>query len=310
VPLALFRSRTFAGVNLATLLLYAALGGCLFFVPFDLIQVQRYSPAAAGAALLPFVVLVSALSPWAGGLVARYGPRPPLVVGPLVTAAGFVLLGLPSVGGPYVTTFFPGITVLGLGMGVTVAPLTTTVMGAVEQRHAGVASGINNAVARTAGLLAVAALGVLLVTCYARALDRELDGLALPPSVRAFVEAGRSKLAAADIPPEVDPATRTAIGAALERAFLAGFRMLMFAGAALAAMAAGVSLVLVGRRFPTREGAANRGERQMSRTMKTHGDQEAQEEGHEEGEGGSEEGPLGRPPEESRSAPPEKGGRS
>src|SRR5690349_12251376 len=125
VPLTLFRSRTFAGANVLTLLLYGALGGALFFVPFNLIQVQRYSPAEAGAALLPFVLLISISSPAAGRLAARLGPRPLLVVGPLLSSLGFLLLAVPTTGGDYVRTFFPGIVVLGLGMGATVAPLTT-----------------------------------------------------------------------------------------------------------------------------------------------------------------------------------------
>jgi EmrB/QacA subfamily drug resistance transporter len=251
VPLSLFRSRTFAGTNLATLALYAALGACFFFVPFDFIQVQGYSPAASGAALLPFVVLVSALSPWAGGLVPRYGPRLPLVVGLLFSAAGFALLALPSTGGSYVTTFLPGIVVLGVGMGLTVAPLTTAVMASVEARHAGVASGINNAVARAAGLLAIAALGVVLRARFDRELDRALGGLALPNDVVALVHAERAKLAAAELPAGLDAATKDALERALDAAFVAGFRTLMLVCAGLAAAAALVSLVLVeGRPAP------------------------------------------------------------
>ncbi|MDB5220692.1 MAG: putative transrane efflux protein, partial [Myxococcaceae bacterium] len=146
VPLALFRSRTFAGVNLLTVLLYGALGASMFLVPFDLIQVQGYSPTAAGASLLPLVLLVSVMSPAAGALSARIGPRWLLASGPMIAGAGFSLLALPGVGGAYWTTFFPGIVVLGLGMGITVAPLTTAVMGSVDRSHAGVASGVNNAV--------------------------------------------------------------------------------------------------------------------------------------------------------------------
>ncbi|HEY8075212.1 MAG TPA: MFS transporter, partial [Labilithrix sp.] len=122
VPLSLFRSRTFAGTNLLTLLLYAGLGGGLFFFPFDLIQVHKYSPAEAGAAWLPFVVLVSAMSRWAGGLVVRVGARRLLVAGPLISAVGFAMLALPGAGGSFVSTFFPAMLVLGFGMGLTVAP--------------------------------------------------------------------------------------------------------------------------------------------------------------------------------------------
>jgi EmrB/QacA subfamily drug resistance transporter len=244
VPLALFRSRIFAAANLATLFLYAALGACLFFLPFNLIEVQGYSPSIAGAALLPFIVLISLLSRWSGAFAARRGVRLPLVVGPLVAAAGFVLLVLPSKGGPYWSTFFPGIAVLGLGMGVTVAPLTTAVMGSVDPRHAGVASGINNAVSRAAGLLAIAGLGVVLLSRFQRTLDRELAELALPPGTLAFLNAQRSKLAAAAIPPELDIRTREAIQRALEQAFIDGFRALMMVGAGLAALAAAASFML------------------------------------------------------------------
>ena len=248
MPLSLFRSRTFAGANLATLFLYAALGGSLFFLPFDLVQVQGYSPAAAGAALLPFVVLIATMSPWAGGLVARRGPRLPLTAGPLVAAVGFALLARPSIGGSFWTTFFPGIVVLGAGMGLTVAPLTTTVMTAVDARHAGLASGINNAVARAAGVLAVAALGALLVARFDSVAAERLAALALPPDARALLDAQRVKLAAAEIPPGLDAATRDAVTAALGAAFVAGFRAVMIAGAALAALAGATSWAVSGSR--------------------------------------------------------------
>jgi EmrB/QacA subfamily drug resistance transporter len=247
MPLVLFQSPTFAATNLATLLLYAALGGCLFFLPFDLVQVQRYSPAAAGASLLPFVALVASLSPWAGGLATRRGARLPLTVGPAVAAVGFALLTFPSVGGTFWTTFFPGVAVLGIGMGVTVAPLTTSVMTSVESRHAGLASGINNAVARAAGVLAVAALGALLVARFDRVASARLAPIPLSPEVRASLDAQRSKLVAVDLPPELDEAVRGAVRAALDAAFVAGFRAATLVSAALAALA-GVAGFLSGRR--------------------------------------------------------------
>jgi EmrB/QacA subfamily drug resistance transporter len=244
VPLSLFASRTFAGANLLTLLLYAALGGALFFVPFNMIQVQRYSPAAAGAALLPLVVLISGMSRWSGALATRIGARPLLVAGPLVAAAGFALLAVPSTGGSYWRAFFPGITVLGVGMGLTVAPLTTAVMSALDARHAGVASGINNAVARTAGLLAIAALGLLLLRRFAHALDAALAPLALPPAATALVAQQRGRLGDADFS-AFAPALRPPLRAAFTASYVAGFRALMVASAALAALAGVAALVLI-----------------------------------------------------------------
>jgi len=238
MPLSLFRSRAFAGANLLTFFLYAALGGTLFFLPFNLIQVQGYSATAAGAALLPFVGLMFLLSRWSGGLVDRYGARRPLLVGPAIAAAGFALLAVPGVGGSYATTFLPAILVLGCGMAVSVAPLTTTVMGAVEERHAGLASGINNAVSRAAGLLAVAVLGLVLVGAFGRGLDRRLGGLDLPPAARQALAAERTKLAAITVPATVQGDLRARVQEAIEQAFVDGFRRVLLAAAGLAGLAA------------------------------------------------------------------------
>src|SRR5262249_17936010 len=158
------------GANVLTFLLYAALGGSLFFLPLNFIQVQHYSATAAGAALLPFILILFFLSRWAGGLVERCGPTIPLVVGPLIAALGFPLFTLPGVNATYWRTFFPAIAVLGIGMATSVAPLTTTVMNSVAQNRVGIASGVNNAVARGAGLLAIAVLGIVMLYIFNRAL--------------------------------------------------------------------------------------------------------------------------------------------
>jgi MFS family permease len=265
MPPALFRSRAFLGANLLTLLLYAALGGGLFFFPLNLIQVQGYSSTAAGAALLPFILLMFLLSGWAGGLVDRHGARKPLIVGPLVAAAGFALFALPASGGSYWLTFFPAVLVLGVGMTISVAPLTTTVMNAVPPGAAGTASGINNAAARVATLLAIAVLGIVMARVFDHRLERALGeppgqspaAAALPPQVTRAVLAQRGKLAAIEIPVVADPLARAAVRQAVDNAFVAGFRWVMLLSALLAAGGAACAWLFLRPAAPTRPGNAS-----------------------------------------------------
>ena len=238
LPLALFRSRNFSGANLLTLFLYAALSGGLFFFPLNLIQLQGYPATAAGAAMLPLVIIMFVLSRWSGGLLGRFGPRLPLIVGPLIAAAGFALFILPAVGGSYWKTFFPAIVVLGLGMAISVAPLTTTVMNAVDSSHAGVASGTNNAVARTAGLLAIAVLGLVMTQTFTRTLDSRLASMRISAEVRHMMDDQRMKLAGMEIPASAGAAAQTALKQAVDESFITAFRRVMLISTLLALLSA------------------------------------------------------------------------
>ncbi|MCU1349372.1 MAG: family efflux transporter permease subunit [Acidobacteria bacterium] len=246
LPLALFRSKAFSAANALTLFLYAALGGGLFFLPMNLIQVQGYSATAAGAATLPLVVIMFLLSRWSGALIDRIGARLPLIFGPVICAAGFALFMLPAVGGSYWTTFFPAAVVLGLGLALTVAPLTTTVMNAVERSHAGIASGINNAVSDTAGLLAIAVFGLVMSHAFERDLERRFASANVPPAIRAEVDPQRSRLAALRIPASMDAATRAELKSAVSASFVTGFRVVMLICATLALLSAACAWSMLG----------------------------------------------------------------
>lgn len=221
-----------------TLFLYGAIGVTLFFLPMDLIEVQHYSATEAGAALLPLILLVFVLSRWSGGLIVKYGARLPLIVGPLIAAVGFGLFTRGAADGSYWSAVFPAVIVLGLGMAVSVAPLTTTVMNSIDQSRAGVASGINNAVSRVAGLLAIAVLGLVFATIFNTRLERGLDGLGLPASERHAVEAQRERLAAATT---ADMRVRRLI----DDSFAGAYRVVLWIAAGLSAASALSAAVLI-----------------------------------------------------------------
>ena len=246
LPFALFRSRMFTGTNLLTFLLYAALGGTLFFLPLNLIQVQHYSPTAAGATLLPFILIISILSRWAGGLFTRYGPKLPLVIGPLTAAAGYALFIRPGIGGSYWSNFLPPVVFLGLGMAISVAPLTTAVMSSVAENRAGTASGVNNAVARTAGLIAIAVLGIVMLAVFKGGLERRTAEWRLSASTAQALHSQSTRLAAIPIPEDQDEPTQQLIRRAIDESFVAGFRTVMLIGAGLAVAGAITASLLIG----------------------------------------------------------------
>jgi EmrB/QacA subfamily drug resistance transporter len=245
LPLTLFESRSFSGANLLTLFLYAAIGIFFFLFPLNLIQVQGYSATATGAAVLPLILLMFFLSRWSGGLVARYGPRGPLIIGPLIAALGFVLFAMPSVGDSYWKAFFPAVVVLGFGMAVTVAPLTTVVMNAVNQDRVGAASGVNNAVARVAGVLAIAVLGIAMVNAFAFRLNHRLAQLSLPTGVLQGLYADEVELAGLQVPAGLNPSMKAAVKESIGEAFVFGFRIVMLICACLSLASAAIAWLVI-----------------------------------------------------------------
>jgi MFS family permease len=239
LPLGMFRSAAFSVANLYTFGLYLALGGALYFFPYVLIDVQGYAPTAAGATFLPFVLLQFACSRWSGGLYHRWGARNPLVLGAALAGAAFVLYSLPGAGnGNYWTTYFPAVLLLGIGAVFFIAPLTTLVFDASDPELSGLASGINNAVARTAGLLAIAIFGIIFSGVFANAFESGLERASVGAPTRALARAEVARFAGGTVPADVPAADRPAVTAAVKEGVLAGFRAVQYASAGVSFLAA------------------------------------------------------------------------
>jgi EmrB/QacA subfamily drug resistance transporter len=252
LPLHLFRSRTFTLTNVLTLLLYGALGVVLFLLPLELIQVQHYTALEAGASLVPLAIIMFGLSRWAGGLIVRVGARLPLTVGPAIAAVGIGLFARAGMADSYWSTIFPAVSLLGFGMTITVAPLTTAVMGAVDTAHSVVASGINNTVARVAGLLTIAIFGVVLARAFDAQVQPRLERLALPAAAKTQIEAQLPKMAGAELKSvALDPNQRAAVQQSIDEAFVAGFRVVILSSALLALAAAAFGAAIRDRRYAT-----------------------------------------------------------
>ncbi len=266
VDLALFRSHDFSGTNLLTLLLYAALAGALFFVPLNLIQIQGYPASAAGLAFLPFSLLVAGISPFTGNLVQRFGPKRLLTVGPALVAAGCMLLSLPGLTtgvGDYFTSFFPGVLAIGLGMGITIAPLTTTVMGAVASHRSGIASGVNNAVARSAQVLATALFGAIALSTFSVDLSARAATLGLPPQAQQALQRESINFGNTQVPADLAPDNQQPVKTAIREAFVDTFRRVALIAAGMALASAVMSLVLISPKLEP----ADEKEAQTGKTM-------------------------------------------
>ena len=251
VPLELFRNRTFTGANALTFFLYAALGATMLFLLLNLVQIQGYTQLQAGLAMLPFTILMASLAQWVGGLVDRYGPRWLLVVGPALAGVGFLLLSRVGItGGPgdFWTTYFPGIVVFAAGMTLTVVPLTTTVMSAVEDRYAGTASGVNNAMTRTASVFANAIVGALAIVFFTQALGQATEELSLAAAEQQAVMAQAINLGDAQVPKAIPGNQRLAVEQAFRESFVTTFQRVMWISTALAMLSAVVAFFLIENR--------------------------------------------------------------
>lgn len=238
VRLSMFRSLSFSGANLVTLFFYFSLAGVFFLLPFNLIQVQGYSATAAGAAFIPFPLLVGGLSRWSGGMIVRFGARPMLMAGPIITSLGFLLLGIYGTGSSYWSCFFPGISLMGLGVAVSFAPMNTTVMSSVDKSDAGSASGVNKAVARLSGMLSVALLGALAITLFGNELSALMQQNEVPQAIQQQLLQEKTNLATAGVPEHVTSEMKYTLQNIIKQSFLNSFQTVMYTSAVLVLMGA------------------------------------------------------------------------
>ena len=243
LPLALFRIPAFSGVNVMTMLLYGALSGILYFLPFNLVQVQGYSALQTGAAFLPMTLMIGFGSILAGDVIDRFPQRIVLTMGPLVAALGFAACALPGTETQYVSDWLPGIFLIGMGMTLCVAPLTTAVMNAVDDSDAGLASGVNNTAARLAGALSVALLTAVAVDAFASSLDEKMGRAGIPAAQRQQLLDDARSLAALEAPVEL--AASSGLASAIENSYVDAFRRIALAcslAAVLSALVAWITL--------------------------------------------------------------------
>jgi EmrB/QacA subfamily drug resistance transporter len=248
MPLRLFKSRTFSGANLLTLFVYAALGGSMFFLPLNLIQIQGYSELQAGLALLPMIILIAGISPFIGRLSDKMGPRIPLIIGPVITSAGFFLFstyGITTGPDAYWSSFFLSFVLLGMGMGITVAPLTTAVMGAVSEDHAGIASGINNTIARSAGVLAVALLGAMVLYTFTKSIEGGIEAMDISKDIKNEIVIESSNFAAARVPDGLSVEKKILVKELLNDSFVGAFNRIVYVACLLTLLGGLMSIIFI-----------------------------------------------------------------
>ncbi len=252
MPLNLFKSKTFSGANTLTLFMYAALNAALFFFPLNLIQVQGYPEETAGFAILPFAILISGISRYSGKFSDKFGARKPLIIGPVFAGIGLLILAFQGItNGPseYWTTFFPGIFLLGVGMGIVVAPLTTAVMASVSDQHSGIASGVNNTVARTAGLLAIAVLGTLMIITFRENLEMNIDDLNIPANKKVELIKNSNKLADTEPPSGLTKAEASIVTLDVKKSFVSSFDLVIIISVVLSLLSSVIALFSVEKRI-------------------------------------------------------------
>jgi MFS family permease len=228
-----------------TFVLYFAMSGVFYFLTLNLQQIQQFSATQAGAAFMPIIILLFLMSLWSGRYADKFGPRILLIVGPAVIAIGFFLYMMPGAEANYWLTFFPATVVFGIGLGITVAPLTTVALGAVPTHLSGLASGVSNAAARIASMLAVALLGFVMVLQFGASLEQQLAGLSLPVFHRDYWEEEKLKLGGAEPPPGLSAPLTEQVQSAIDQAFVDAFRVMMGLCGGLALVSAGISAATI-----------------------------------------------------------------
>jgi EmrB/QacA subfamily drug resistance transporter len=235
IPIHLFRNKEFAAGNLITFLMYSALGGATFYVPFNLIQLQNYTPVQAGAAFIPLLIILFLLSRWSGSLVDKYGAKIPLVLGPLISSLGYLMIAYADLSkNNYWYGLFPAIVVLGFGMTITIAPLTTAVMNSVSASYSGLVSGVNNSLGRISGVMAIAVFGLILFNSFDYRITDKMRTNEFSREVIESIENQKTRLSAITIDGDIDTNTKKKVDKLVRESYLSSFKLIIILTSALA----------------------------------------------------------------------------